>query len=635
MPDPTPSQMLLLQAALQDPSRGVEQFRLWLSHNKLDDIRGPDLRLLPVIFNNLGRLITDEAIYKRLAGVARHVLLSNRLRMERCGQSIDLLTAQGIPTMLLKGSAMIATVANDIGHRMMSDCDMLVRRRDAQKAVTVMSQAGLRSIPMEADKLTFSQFDQLHGLTFRTSNKADDLIDLHWRPLREIESNSLNDEMFSYAKEVTFARRKALVPCYEHMLFQTVIHGDRWVHDARYDWLVDAVLILRHAHTNFDWDRLISIASRHGCKALLHHALDRAATLAAAPIPRRVLQRLTQKRFSYFERYEVKRVAAAPSSSTIGDLALTAIRVWRSDSKLTKMPIWLALPSILRKVFEANEVDLSASGEGNYDANFIHGWSFFESTGRWTDGKLALLNLSCGPNGAGAFLRLMVSPIVDRRQRIDAFIGWHKVGEMRWLSDRPGRHSYLLPIPSSYRKRKHLHVWFRIHRPVVPEKLQLSSDQRNLGLRLLDIRVFPPIRDAATKPICLSFGSGDEGVLWNGWSFPAKEGTWTESISASLRWRVPVVLTQQSFVVLKFGSYRSPGGARLKTRITLNGRSALDFEWGEGFGPEELKLLLKHEELNLPEIQVQFDIERAEENSAAIEQNIAAFRIDEVRIEPL
>jgi hypothetical protein len=32
---------------------------------------------------------------------------------------------------------------------------------------------------------------------------------------------------------------------------------------------------------------------------------------------------------------------------------------------------------------------------------------------------------------------------------------------------------------------------------------------------------------------------------------------------------------------------------------------------------------------------VQFDIERAEENSAAIEQNIAAFRIDEVRIEPL
>jgi hypothetical protein len=75
-------QHLLLRAALDPPDRALEWFAAWRRLVDLNDVAGTEYRLLPLVDQNIGGHLPDDALKHRLRGIARHAWLRNRLRLQ-------------------------------------------------------------------------------------------------------------------------------------------------------------------------------------------------------------------------------------------------------------------------------------------------------------------------------------------------------------------------------------------------------------------------------------------------------------------------------------------------------------------------------------------------------------------------
>ena len=73
----TPNQRLLLRAALDEPERALSCFTKWWNLVDIKHTGTTEYRLLPLVYNNIGRLIPDKMDAALIKGVAKHVWLSN------------------------------------------------------------------------------------------------------------------------------------------------------------------------------------------------------------------------------------------------------------------------------------------------------------------------------------------------------------------------------------------------------------------------------------------------------------------------------------------------------------------------------------------------------------------------------
>jgi len=104
---------LLIQSALAEPEQAILAFNSWLLRDTVYDAPYSASRLFPLIYNNIGSLITDRETADRLRGLARHTWLSNNLRIRLCALALAKLKSDNIPTLLLKGAALGAVVTAD------------------------------------------------------------------------------------------------------------------------------------------------------------------------------------------------------------------------------------------------------------------------------------------------------------------------------------------------------------------------------------------------------------------------------------------------------------------------------------------------------------------------------------------
>ncbi len=557
------SQYLLINSAVAEPEVASGFFSQWLSENDLDDIRGPDLRMLPLIFANLGEGLKDGPAHTRLKGVSRHVLLANRLRMEQCGKFIDLLQLKGIPVLLLKGSAMIVAVAKDVGHRMMADCDILVPRARAAEAIEQLRSSSLQSLPMDAAKFNEGQFEQHHGISFRTGNRSDDVVDIHWRPLREIESHAFTAELFDHARQVTFARRTVGVPSFEHMLIQAALHSYSARAEGRYDWIADIALILRNQKLN--WPMIEASARRHEFSALLGDALHDMQDVVSTSLPSSITDRL-KARASRAERYELDKFKSGSMPLVRGDIVLTLQRLRRRY--LDKKQFGSTIAKLLSSAFTPKPTHTVKSAEGNYDADFIHGWSFFETTGRWSIGRWAWLTLTVDDKATSGYLRILAASM-EPHPEVKVFLHWRNAARFKWSDDC----CHIFELPRSLRKKKALSLLFRIANPIAPNALGFSSDLRELGLRILDIRTSAPVRDIRTSSFQFGLNGGEFGILWSGWSMPDEAGCWSAGKQSVLRWRTASCLPAGTRMAAHIAKYETYESEPANIRISCNGHA--------------------------------------------------------------
>ena len=150
---PTPEQTWLLRACLLDGEAEREAWHIW--HALAGDAKAAMVedrwsvkRLLPALYVALRRsgAEVDATLlsYLKLAYVREQMRATTYRRI--CGELVAVLAAAGVPAVLLRGGALVATVYDDPAVRHCHDVAFLVQPADLARADAALRAAGLTSI---------------------------------------------------------------------------------------------------------------------------------------------------------------------------------------------------------------------------------------------------------------------------------------------------------------------------------------------------------------------------------------------------------------------------------------------------------------------------------------------------------
>lgn len=480
----------MLRAATDPRANALESFIEWQKYSALDNIDGADMRLIPLVYKNLGSAIRDRDVAGRLKGISRYTWIRNSYRIDLCSRLLAQLNAKEVPAVLIKGAALMIGVTGDLSTRQMGDCDLLIARKNKQVAFEALSREGMRSVPADWTLMSEPEIEAFHGLTFELPGKLHDVVDLHWRPLREVRMDNLTDTIFAHARPAVVGGQQALIPCAEHMLLQCLVHGTEKSSDECYDWLADAALILR-ATPHFDWDLFTLTATQFRLEELVAMALDLFEQEVEIRIPAAAKRALQSKRIDSFDRHEASiRGKCSDDISLRGQITRLLQAVRRARYEDIDLTISQALSKMWRLATTGvtTENEIHTGGEKE-TAWFPSGWHDREDTGRWSASRFATACLYSGARKQfGKILQIVTQlPEGAGTQFVAVFSG------RLLLSFTCLNSSYLSNIietrlPKSVRKGALLPLQFYVFRAWQPSRLKNSHDTRRLGLFIVDIR---------------------------------------------------------------------------------------------------------------------------------------------------
>ncbi len=532
-------QVLLLKAAMsRDKAEAAAALDAWWANiTDFDQVRGTDSNLFPQVYWNLGLHIRDRTLHARLKGTARHHWVKNQFLVASCGTLLDILDRAGVPVLLLKGAAIASSFDDDLGLRAMSDCDLLVPKDRALEVVDILARAKLLAPGMAGPR----DVDVAHGITLALHGSRHAAVDLHWRPLRTIGADELARDMFAAARPVDFAGRRCRVPSPEHLVFHAIVHGLEWSPFPRYDWLIDAIKILRRTASAFDWDRLVDTALRYRFGFAVGRALETAHDQAGLAIPARVLRKLRQP-LAILQRLECRvRLSRSAARSLRDELLLALQDIRRRSRTQLERSAWQAIPILAASMLGSPGGSRAfIHNDREEPITYLQGWSAPESTGRWTEGTLASCALYAANGTRPASLSFRGRPFAHRATAahvVTVFAGWRRLGTLRWRKSGAGPFAQQILLPPSIWHGETAVLRFKCRRPVSPIETGFNGDTRALGVFVTHISIDPVVRDPSAKPLDLASGSADLDVLWHGWSRPEAQGCWSEGSTSVLRWR--------------------------------------------------------------------------------------------------
>jgi len=286
---PVPVQELLLKAAL---FRGPDALRSWDEWKKRVSFRRMDpgsVRLLPLLYQNLVEQGVVDPMLNRLKGSHRFSWYRNKLLFRAAAELITMLTDAGIPTMVLKGAALIGPYYAHSALRPMEDVDLCVPQRAARKAVEIMRRGGwVPTGPLPQNCLFQVYLAIKHGYDFR--NPAGHVLDLHWHVMDECIDASADRDFWRHASPIQVAgiQSRALSP--EDQVLHICVHGARWSPVPHLRWAADTMMILNRADVRVDWDRLCRKARQLRLTLPLRDSLGYLSSRLGAPIPPDVLK---------------------------------------------------------------------------------------------------------------------------------------------------------------------------------------------------------------------------------------------------------------------------------------------------------------------------------------------------------
>ena len=308
---PSPTQELLLRAALMPDERALQAWRRVRSQIDVEELDGATQALLPALRKNLLALGVDDELLSLFKGVHRYSWARTQLLLAPMIPMVQALERAGIPTLLLKGAAFVADTRLDAGMRPMNDIDVLVPTARARAAIDVLLEMGLvpvGEVPAWYVADYAPRFVPSHG--FRDG--LDRQLDLHWHVLHASCQPEADEDFWAAAEpiELLGVRTRALCPADELLL--VILHGLRWNAIPTYRWVVDAALLCAGAIGPIDYDRLVEQARRRRVTVALRAGLAYLRRVAAAPVPRRSIRALGSLRPLLLERAELRAQGTQP-----------------------------------------------------------------------------------------------------------------------------------------------------------------------------------------------------------------------------------------------------------------------------------------------------------------------------------
>lgn len=298
---PDERQALLLKAALMDGDEARSAFDTWITRVNIDALDYASYRMIPLLYGNLSRLGVRHSEMNRLKGISRYHWMKNQVVMREVPALLFAMHQAGIPTMLLKGLALIERYYFDASLRPMNDIDLLVPYDDAVRAADVMIAAGWTPMyPADLDALRRSSGARIrNGMCFVNEKKIE--CDLHWSVLHDSTWRDADETFWKNAEPVIYAGEATHFLCPTDQLLHTCLHGGRFNEFHPMRWIGDAVYILRKDARGIDWDMLIDSGRYHHMLLVLRSALHLLACDYNVPVPVSALEKMDRMKPSRME----------------------------------------------------------------------------------------------------------------------------------------------------------------------------------------------------------------------------------------------------------------------------------------------------------------------------------------------
>jgi hypothetical protein len=311
---PTVHQRLLLQAALLDGDTARGAWSAWRRTADLASADPASRRIFPLLYHNLHRLGVDDPVVRDLKENFARTYFRNRLLFARSADVLRALHAADIPTMMLKGSAVVPLHYRDLGLRPMDDVDVLVPVERAREAMVVLTRAEWKPVYAEPHR----RIAITHSTSFADSLYRQ--LDLHWHVVADAWHVALDDRFWraSVPLQIEGVATRALNAA--HQLLHLCAHGVRWDDPSPIRWIADAMMVIRSAGNAIDWDAIVSESVDRHLTLPVRDGLTYLAEHFEAPVPPSTLGALASSPVSSLEQFNYEfqtREYWAPSAADV------------------------------------------------------------------------------------------------------------------------------------------------------------------------------------------------------------------------------------------------------------------------------------------------------------------------------
>lgn len=255
---PPEGQVRLLTAALTDSDTARTAWRKWRDENDLALADHAEVRLLAAVAGRIRKIEADTPLDPRLEGMRRHIWAMNQMALSVTKPLLAAMSAAGLPLMLMKGAARLATDPGLSKERALRDVDVLIHPDHWERAVDVALAAGWRNSRGGNDELLQSTSHAI-GLSGPNSRAGDEL-DLHRFAIRQNQGRGHDLGLWQRAQRAAFngvevlcptPTDQAIISLSQASLYNRHPHPAHWALDVGAFLQADQVdwdLFLREAH---------------------------------------------------------------------------------------------------------------------------------------------------------------------------------------------------------------------------------------------------------------------------------------------------------------------------------------------------------------------------------------------------
>jgi len=526
---PNEAETLLLRAAFLDRQPAIAAYKIWRERLDLDALNLGSQRVMALLYENLKTHGVEDPLMDRLRGVTRYAWFSNQNLISAAKPVFRALNESGIPFILLKGMALVASLPEQSRLRPMGDIDILVRPDQVAAAIDVLSSCGWWAYYGTHDLAKQLMADGLESYGFERGQHL--YLDLHSHLLKLSRWPDADAALWQRVRKATLGDTACRLPCFEDQVLHACVHGAPWAPIGALRWAADTIVILRATGSGFDWDYLLDqakdrrvIAPVRGCLEFLHAKLDvqippvALTRLHAIPVSfaartdyklrasnqttlrswersflqfqnfRRSQQRLADDRilegFCLWLKslWATDSCGAALGASLLGRigrpawLRALAYRLWPRANRLSVLKS-VALPSVWDGVIWFSLARPSIAGP-------LYGFSLPEKDGRWTDAPEAALAFRTNRWDCDLGLTFSLSAMVSdptKPLRVEVWANRRHVANWKFEAVDPVRPRHL-HLSAEVVRGEYLVLTFVIRSPRSPKSLGISADDRRLGL---------------------------------------------------------------------------------------------------------------------------------------------------------
>ncbi len=322
---PSAAHVLLLRATVLDGDAGRSAYRQWIARHDLTLLDEHSYELLPALFRNLERLGVEDEHTGRLRGIWRHAWVGNNKLFFAASDALAALAQAGIPTMLLKGSALVADgSAADTGARPMADVDVLVPYDAGPAAHRVLVAAGWQMLKPRAFGVAYAVG---HSEPFADAQGRE--FDLHWEALFDPGPDA---GLWQRARPATLRHQPTSIPSPADQLIITCLHAVGW-HGKPIRWLADAAVLLSRYEDELVWDDVVLEARGRRAAHRMASQLELVAELLGCPVPARVITQLRAEPLPLVERV-MQRATELPHGG-----ARVFLISWDHSRRAAQLPV--------------------------------------------------------------------------------------------------------------------------------------------------------------------------------------------------------------------------------------------------------------------------------------------------------